>query len=450
MRVVGIVAEYNPFHSGHEYQIKKARELYGEDTPVIAVMSGNFVQRGEPAIAGKWLRTETALRCCVDLVIEIPFTFACASAERFAYGAISLLNATGVVTDLYFGSECDDLALLCCLSEEYDEENPIYVSTLRDNLRSGHSYAKSRELAVSALFKEIGRPELGEASSELMRMPNSILALEYLIAIRKTNSAIVPAVLRREGAGYLSCATDSSFASATGIRAIVRKHTAGGRTDVSALAEALKGRMPDASLALLLSEWQKGIQPVFPSTFVNEQIMRIRSQSPESLLSYAYMGDNLSLRLRNAVSQMRDTSPEQIFDTFRELSDTRRFAATRMNRALVSLLAGQLEKDLLDLSAPEYLRVLGFSERGRNLLRIMRKSARLPLMDKASDFLQHSGNSRLTRMAELDLISAEIWGLAAGFRYGDEFERRVIRLSKTGTVKPHTPAAADEPSGPLP
>lgn len=449
MQVVGIVAEYNPFHSGHEYQIKKAREIYGEDTPIVAVMSGNFVQRGEPAIAGKWLRTETSLRCGVDLVIEIPFTFACASAERFAYGAISLLNATGVVTDLYFGSECDDLALLCCLSEEYDEENPIYVSTLRENLRNGHSYAKSRELAVSALFKEIGRPELGEASSDLMRMPNSILALEYLIAIRKTNSAIVPAVLRREGAGYLSCSTDSSFASATGIRAIVREHTANGRTDVSGLAGALHGKMPATSLAMLLSEWQKGIQPVFPSMFVNEQIMRIRSQSAESLLSYAYMGDNLSLRLRNAVSQMRDTAPEQIFDTFRELSDTRRFAATRMNRALVSLLAGQLEKDLLDLSAPEYLRVLGFSERGRNLLRIMRKSATLPLMDKASDFLQHSGNSRLTRMAELDLISAEIWGLAAGLRYGDEFVRRVIRLSKTGAVKPDALETADEPSGPL-
>jgi predicted nucleotidyltransferase len=449
MRVVGIVAEYNPFHSGHEYQIRKAREIYGEDTSVIAVMSGNFVQRGEPAIAAKWVRTETALRCGVDLVIEIPFTFACASAERFAYGAISLLNATGVVTDLYFGSECDDLALLCCLSDEYDEENPVYVATLRENLRSGHSYAKSRELAVTALFKEIGRPELGEASAELMRMPNSILALEYLIAIRKTNSSIVPAVLRREGAGYLSCSTDSSFASATGIRAIVREHTTNGRVDISSLADALNGRMPDASLALLLSEWQKGIQPVLPSMFVNEQILRVRSQSAESLLSYAYMGDNLSSRLRNAVSQMRDTAPEQIFDTFRELSDTKRFAATRINRAMVSLLTGQLEKDLSDLSAPEYLRVLGFSERGRNLLRIMRKSATLPLMDKASDFLQHAGNSRLTRMAELDLISSEIWGLAAGHRYGDEFERRVIRLSKNGVVKIPPPTDISGPSDPL-
>lgn len=450
MRVIGIVAEYNPFHSGHEYQIRKARELYGADTPIVAVMSGNFVQRGEPAIAGKWLRTETALRCGIDLVIEIPYTFACASAERFAHGAISLLNATGVVTDLYFGSECDDLALLCCMSDEYDEENPVYVSTLRENLRSGLSYAKSRELAVTALFKEIGRPELGDASAELMRMPNSILALEYLIAIRKTNSRIVPAVLRREGAGYLSCSTDSSFSSATGIRAIVREHTSDGHTDISALARALNGRMPDASLAMLLSEWQKGIRPVYPEMFANEQIMRIRSQSAESLLSYAYMGDNLSLRLRNAISSMRETAPEKIFYTFRELSDTKRFAATRINRALFSILTGQLEKDLADLSSPEYLRVLGFTERGRSVLRIMRKTAALPIMDKASDFLQFSGNRKLTRMAELDLISAEIWGLAAGFRYGDEFERSVVRLSKNGTVKPYTPPGVSKPTGPLP
>lgn len=435
MNVVGIIAEYNPFHNGHEYQIRKAREQYGPDTPIIAVMSGNFVQRGEPAIADKWVRTRAALLCGVDLVIEIPFTFACASAPRFAHGAIRLLHATGVVTDLYFGSECDDLALLCCVAEEYDEEDPAYIASLREYLRMGKSYAKARELAVGDFFRRSGREELADASAQIMSMPNSILALEYLIALRKTDSPIRPTALRREGSGYKECSMNSPFASATGIRRAIDRHLSGDGFRASDLAGDLVGTMPDVSLALLFSEWQKGIRPVTPHSFIGDQIIRIRAQAPEELEKYAYMGDNLSRRLRNSVRRLRDTDPEQLLEAFKEESDTRRFAPTRIFRALSSMSVGQLDTDLTELSEPKYLRILGFSDHGRNLLRIMRKSATLPLMDKASDFLKFGADSKLTRMSELDLISADLWGLRAGLRYGDEFERTVVRLSAGETKR---------------
>jgi hypothetical protein len=139
--------------------------------------------------------------------------------------------------------------------------------------------------------------------------------------------------------------------------------------------------------------------------------------------------------LRNAVGRLRDTEPEHLLDAFREESDTRRFAPTRVFRAMTSMLVGQLEKDLIALPEPKYLRVLGFSDRGRNLLRMMRKSATLPMVDKASDFLGLGGDAALTRMAELDLISAELWGMKAGLRYGDEFERTVVRLTASETRK---------------
>ena len=433
MKIVGIVAEYNPFHNGHAYQLNRARASYGPDVPVVAVMSGDFVQRGEPAIADKRVRTEAALRCGVDLVIEIPFTFACASAERFAQGAIRLLNATGIVTDLYFGSECDDLALLCCVAEEYDEENPEYIASLREYLREGKAYAKARELAVGDFLRRSGRVDLADASAQIMSKPNSILALEYLIALRKTGSKIRPSALRREGAGYNECSIDSPFSSATGIRNAVDRHTSTGNFRVSDIAADLIGKMPDISLALLLSAWQGGIRPVTPRLFIGEQILRIRALPPEELEKYAYMGDNLSRHLRNAVSRLRDTDPDHLLDAFREESDTRRFAPTRVFRAMTSMLTGQLDKDLSALTEPKYLRVLGFSDVGRNLLRIMRKSAILPIVDKASDFLSFGGDPALSRMAELDLLSADLWGLKAGLRYGIEFERTVIRLTARET-----------------
>jgi predicted nucleotidyltransferase len=440
MRVVGIIAEYNPFHKGHEYQIRKAHEQFGPESAILVVMSGYFVQRGEPALAGKWARTEAALRCGADLVLEIPFTFACASAERFAHGAVSMLNASGVVSDLYFGSECDDLAMMCCLAEEYDEENPVYIASLREHLRAGQSYARARELAVSSLFIEAGKPELADASSKILRLPNSILALEYLIALKRTSSSIAPSALQRAGAGYNDCSQNTEFSSATGIRKIIEENMnegiAGtGKVNIASLANALTGMIPDSSLAVLLAEWQSGIRPVSADTFIGEQIMWLRAQTAGHLDSCAYMGDHLAQRFKNSVGRLRETTIDQLHNAFRDASDTRRFATTRINRALTSMLIGQTVKDLEKITAPEYLRVLGFSGKGRYILRLMRKAATLPIIDKASDFLQFSQNANLTRSAELDLISAEKWGLAAGLRYGDEFERSVIRLTDTHKKK---------------
>jgi len=428
MKVVGIVAEYNPFHLGHAYQVKKVRELFGDDTAVIAVMSGCFVQRGEPAIASKWARTQAALNCGVDLVIEIPFTFACASAERFAYGAVSLLQATGIVSDLYFGSECDDLLLLQSIADVLYEEDPAFITQLKSNLQEGHSYAKARELALTVYLAESGRDDLAEKCRTILKMPNSILAVEYLIALKKTGSKIKPSVLLRAGAGYHDISLDSHNTSATAIRNTVTNARTGGVCNVSLLADQLAGKMPAQSLSVLLSEWSHGIRPVSASDFLPEIILTLRTDTLSRLDEIAYMGDQVSHRLKNAVAGLKSVSRDELPGSFRTLSDTRRYAGTRINRALVSLLCGQTISDLAFLSNPEYIRILGFTDRGRYMLRIMRKTSSLPQIDKASDFLEHGSNNKLTRMAELDLLSTNLWGLKAGYIYGDEYERTVIRI----------------------
>jgi predicted nucleotidyltransferase len=432
LKVVGIVAEYNPFHLGHAYQVQKAREQFGEDAIILAVMSGSFVQRGEPAIASKWIRTEEALRCGVDLVIEIPFTFACASADRFAHGAISLMNATGVVTDLYFGSECSDLSALIELSDTLIEDNPTFVAMLRENLQEGHSYARSREMALTSYLYGDGRLTLAKSCDTMLKMPNSILALEYVTALKKTGSTIKPSVLLRVGSGYHDDKIDHPFASATAIRTAIASsfsrvaQSKASNFSVAAIADQLAGKMPAASLAPLLTEWSQGIQPVFPEDFLPEILLSLQSHTTSHLDSIAYMGDQVSRRLKNAVSDLRISPEDDLYQVFRGLSDTRRHAGTRISRSLISLMCGQTASDLRVLSSPEYIRILGFSKRGRYLLKIMRKTATLPRIDKASDFLEHGQNECMARMAELDLLSTNMWNLKAGYAYGAEYERSVI------------------------
>ena len=188
--------------------------------------------------------------------------------------------------------------------------------------------------------------------------------------------------------------------------------------------------MPAESLAPILSEWSRGIKPVLPADFLPETLLALRSHTVSELDETAYMGDQLSHRLKNAVADLRVSPKEDLLESFRSLADTRRYAGTRISRALISLLCGQTAADLNLLSAPEYLRILGFSDRGRYLLRLMRRTASLPEIDKASDFLEHGQNGKLTRMAELDLLSTDLWNLKAGYSYGEEYDRAVIRIKR--------------------
>ena len=211
MRIVGIIAEYNPFHQGHAYQIKKVRELTQADF-ILVSMSGNFVQRGAPAMFDKYTRAHAALLSGADLVLELPVSIATGSAEAFARGGVRLLHDTGIVTDLCFGSECGDLSSLERLAAFLAEEPTDYKLHLQDGLKQGLSFPAAREQAVR--FSDPSLP------AELLGMPNNLLGLEYLKALHLYGSSIRPFTIQREGSGYHDTDVSSGqYSSASSIRA---------------------------------------------------------------------------------------------------------------------------------------------------------------------------------------------------------------------------------------
>jgi len=426
MHVVGIIAEYNPFHLGHEYQIQRARQKWGEDTAIVVVMSGDFVQRGEPAIASKLCRTRAALASGADLVLCLPFTFSCASADRFASGAIESLDATGVVSEIYFGSECSDIHLLESIADVWATEPEEISFLISEAMRDGSSFAAARQAALCTYLTNNGEVRIAQAAAEYLSLPNVILGVEYLAAIRRSNSRMRASLLERKGAGYHELDASSVFPSATSLRNIVTNTSAAGIFDISSASRLLHGKMPDTSLSALLTEFSNGCRPVLPSDFTEEILFAIRRTSVESLRQSAYMGDRVAERLKNAVTSLPTVETKELFSAFTAAASTKRFAGTRINRALMSLLVGQTAEDLKALPHPSYLRVLGFSDIGRYLLRRMRKSSSIPVVDKASDFLEYGDNLKMTRSSELDLFAADLRSVKAGQSYGNEFKETIV------------------------
>ena len=453
MKVAGIIAEYNPFHNGHLFQLESIRNKLGDDTAIAVIMSGNFVQRGEPAIASKWTRTKGALSSGVDLVIELPFTFACASADRFASGAVNLMDKLGIVSHLCFGSEFANEDILDCIAEILLEPPHVFTELLKEELKKGESFARARETAILRTFQNQANSSLNiDTVHQILNAPNAILAIEYLTSLKalhkKSRSHITPVIFHRKGAGYYDADENDMLSSAFSIRERIQNSW----DDTSRLQQCihlLSQNTPPTSGASLLYAWQKNEKPVFSDFFIYDFINALQIHQPDQLTQIAYMGDNLSNRLKNACTGLRltdsassesiqSTTRQQLYDIFKQKASTKRFANTRVNRSLISILTGQTQEDLTDLSEPAYIRVLGFSKKGQYLLRLMRKNADLPIFTKASDFLEHQSDVKLSRMAELDLISTEIWNQKAGISYGDEFNRQVIQVKHKNLPSLHT------------
>ena len=427
MKTVGIIAEYNPFHNGHAYQIAEVRRNFGDDAAVVVAMSGDFTQRGEPALADKWVRAETALRCGVDLVLEIPFAYAAASAERFARGGVAVLAASGVCGRIVFGSESGSLEALQALARILAEEPEGFRKHLKAGLDEGASFPASRQAALAAFLLEEGLP--GDAA--LLSKPNDILAIEYLKALIRLGPKVPsPFAIRRIGSGYHDSGikdapseTGSVLASASALRTAFLAPLAGGRAAVDrsglgAAFEAVRSGMPPAASGKLLEAVSEGIAPVFAEAMAGLHLSMLRSLPADWLDRIAYMGEGLSRRLKEAAASTDGTYGPARGGLYAELAAraaTRRFPSTRIARALTAMTTGLTGADLEAFDAaggPRYLRVLGFTKKGRHLLKKMRESASLPIVTKASDFLEHADDPALQRMAALDLVAADLHRLS--------------------------------------
>jgi predicted nucleotidyltransferase len=461
MKTVGIIAEYNPFHNGHAFQLAEVRRSFGADAAVVVAMSGDFTQRGEPAIVDKWVRAESALRSGVDLVLEIPFAYAAASAERFAQGGVSLLAATGVCGRLAFGSESGSLEALHLLADVLVREPEGYRLRLRESLDEGFSFPAARQAALAAYLSAEGLS--GDAA--LLERPNDILAVEYLKAVQRVGErAPVPFAVQRTGAGYHDTVVPAAgsggqtlIASASALRAAFLAPLSHESSSVSipvsfpvsslvdrdglgSAFEAIRRACPPASAGALLEAAVHGLAPVTPEAFAPLLLSMLRSLPVDRLDHIAYMGEGLSRRLKAAAAEV-DGEPchagvgAGLYASLTAHAATRRFPSTRIARALAALAVGLTDEDLALFDAaggPRYLRVLGFTKKGRYLLKKMRASATLPIFTKTSDFLEHGDDPVLQRMGALDLAAADLHRLhvpeASRRRCGSDFDTPVLML----------------------
>ena len=352
MKTAAIIAEYNPFHLGHAYQLSKIKADF-----VIAIMSGNFVQRGEPAVFDKWLRTEAALSAGIDLVLELPVSAAAASAEYFAAEAVFLLEQSQVVDALYFGAECPDLPPLQALAEILTAESTDFSAALKSSLKSGRSYAAARQEAVENLFPDAGY-------GRILKGSNNILAIEYLKALTAFRSQITPHLIQRQGQSYLDeNYQPNTFLSATAIRRLLREND---RTNLSTA-------LPAASFQLLQAAEAQKNGPIFPEDiypFVqflliqqdSAALLRLREQKPE-LINRLLAALDLDLPFAGYISACR----------------SRNFPAAAVKRALLNIFLNQ-RPSLPPTEENSYLRILGLRRSAAPLLRRLQKVSRLPVI----------------------------------------------------------------------
>ncbi|MBR6580323.1 MAG: nucleotidyltransferase [Ruminococcus sp.] len=367
MKISGIVCEYNPFHNGHRYHIEETRK--NGATHIIAVMSGNFVQRGDIAVLDKFTRAEIAVKSGADLVIELPVQYSLAPAELFARGAVHLLHSLGVVDEISFGSECGDISKLISTAEAMAEI--AESQKIREYTEMGYTYAK----AVSAVLGEIN-PEAAKITAE----PNNILGVEYIKAIRRFSSNMQPFTVKRAGAAHDSGDTCESFASASYIR----------------------GHMAE-SAAFLPEISAKAIEGDTAEIHRLERVIlyRLRTASLEEIKNTSDCADGLAERIysaRNAIS----------LDEFFEKVKTKRFTMARIRRIILSLLIGIKSTDMKNL--PPYIRILALNKRGREILSAAKGKKRIPFDTSIAKLSRI--NTLSERFAELEAAASDIYGLA--------------------------------------
>ncbi|MGZ4163925.1 MAG: nucleotidyltransferase [Tumebacillaceae bacterium] len=364
MHVTGVIVEYNPMHNGHIYHVEQARQTTGADA-VVAVMSGHFLQRGEPAIVNKWTRTHMALRQGVDLVLELPVAYSTQSASLFAYGSVAVLSLLGVVDSICFGSESGDIRSLQTLSNIIVEEPPLLQSLIREELQKGQSYPRATAQALTRYAEQDPRLD-----SVLVGQPNNMLGLEYLAALRKFGSSIQPATIQRIAAGYNEeNITHPTIASATAIR----------KATFQTGIETAEPLLPDVSYALLQEEFRAGRGPISWENFRQALFTLLHRETPEQLARYVGMDEGLEARLLDAVRRV-DTVHDLV-----AMAKTKRFTWTKIQRALTSLLLGvtREEQERLHLAqGPDAIRVLGFNHIGQQLLRQASADAHVPILTK--------------------------------------------------------------------
>lgn len=408
MKITGLIAEYNPFHNGHQYHIEKARELTGADA-IIVVMSGDFVQRGTPAIMPKHLRTQMALKAGASLILELSLRFATGSAETFAYGAVTLLDRLGCVDAICFGSECGDVTVLNDLAGILCEEPQKYKTALGGYLKQGISFPLARQKAIADYLGS-------NIADSILCEPNNILGIEYLKALRRLSSPMTPYTIGRISSHYHDIKLQETYSSASAIRIEMQKN--------EFVLDNLEGQVPSSAFEILKGNYKKRY-PIDANDFSLLLKFKLLGETKESLIKYEDVSKELANRIVNNLNQYES------FDQFCELLKTKEVTYSRVSRALLHILLGvhKSAESVFAATTPEYARILGFRTDDSNVLSEIKKVTSIPLLSKltATDELSLSAKS----MLDDDIFASNLYESVVADKFKKPFihelEKQVVR-----------------------
>ncbi len=411
MKVCGIIAEYNPFHNGHENQIRMAKELTGADK-VIVVMSGDFTQRGVPAFMDKYSRTRMALKGGADLVLELPLYYSVGSAEFFASGAVALLDRIGVVDSLCFGSECGDISILKDIADILTDNKEEIHELIREKMKTGLSYPMARMATIEEMI-----PNSFE-HVQAMREPNNILGFEYLRAIKQRESSMEPFTNLRIGAGYHERMMQSTLSSAMAIRESIEE---------TGSIDRIESQVPYYVFDIMKQEYNQTF-PIMEEDISAMLKYKMLLDAATGYTSYVDISSDFSDKI------LKNLNRYSSFSQFCDLLKSKDITYARVSRSLLHILLN-IRKDRMNMFIEDdyvyYARMLGFREESKELLTEIKNHSDIPLISKLADAKNILGEHALT-MLEGDIQSAHIYDTLVTEKFHSatvsEFSREIVRV----------------------
>ena len=414
MKIVGLITEYNPFHNGHLYHIEKAKEITGADS-VIVVMSGNYVQRGAPAIMPKHLRAEIALEAGVDVLMELPVCYAVCSAEYFAAGAIDLFERLGCVDSICFGSECGDYGLLARAAHILADEPEGYRQSLKDLLKSGMSFPLARQKALQEYLQD-------DSLDSVLEQPNNILGIEYIKALYERRSPMKSYTIRRMVSGYHDTGLSSAYSSASAIRRLL---SFAGQS-VLLDKDGMEGQVPPSCIRML-EETHHSRYPIYTNDFSLLLKYRLLSETRDSLTEYQDISEDLANRILNNANDFIS------FDQFSSQLKTREMTLSRICRCLFHILLNIRKEDLLRYKEQgycQYARILGFRKDARRLLTLLKSHSQVPLVTKLTQTEKLSPTA--ISMLKTDVFASNLYESIITNKYKmpfiNEYQHQILRI----------------------
>lgn len=386
--ILGIVSEYNPFHNGHVRHLEISKQLTKADF-TIAVMSGNFVQRGDTALVDKWTRAEMALKAGIDLVIELPVVYALSSAENFADGAVKILNSLGIVDYLSFGSEIGNINSLNEVAKILYNEPKEFSSLISAQIKSGLSYPKAREIAISQYFGT------SKKYTQILNNPNNILGIEYLKSLKRRKSHIQPLTIKRDYSDYNSNNVKNGVASATAIRTMIKNNQNVHYVVPYETYELLDEQIKNKKIVKDLSVFEKEI------------IYTLRKLTLQEIASLPDVSEGLENKIKAAANNCN--SLEELINRIK----SKRYTQTRIQRILLYALLNITEKDInASKRTTPYIRVLGFNKHGKKIISAIAKAnPKLNIIVSVNKFMEASNNTTLRNMISKDIFATNVYTL---------------------------------------